>query len=271
MAVNHFKEFGTVAEYEAYIQPDDYAKPLVALVDETQTVMFPQGGGGGDCGNPILTSVDVDDYSGGAAFNAVSQMTGVEFPSGITSIDKEAFYKCTALTSVDIPSGVTSIGTYAFFGCTSLTSIDLGNTAVTTIGNSAFNSCSALASVTLPSTLTALGESAFQNCSALTSVDMQQSGVTILNNTTFYGCNHLQSIIIPSTVTKINSQAFDNCTAMTSFTILATTPPTLHINYSIVLPWYNAGFTVYVPSSALADYQSASGWSNYASKIQAIP
>ena len=267
MAVNHFKEFGTVAEYEAYIQPDDYAKPLVALVDETDTVMFPQGGGGGGTGNPILTSVDVDDYSGGAAFNAVSQMTGVEFPSGITPIDKEAFYKCTALTSVDIPSGVTSIGTYAFFGCTSLTSIDMSNTAVTTIGNYAFSSCNGLTSVILPSTLTSIGTYAFSTCRDIASVTIPDS-VTTIGQNAFADSRGLTSVTLSSALTSIGASAFLRCTSLTSVTVRATTPPTLGNN---VFGSTHADMVIYVPAESVETYKAASGWSNYASKIQAIP
>ena len=185
--VNHFKEFATQAEYDAYIFPDDYPKPLVALVDETDTVMFPQGGGGGDCGNPILTSIDVDDYSGGTTFNGLAQITEVEFPAGITTIDVASFTDCKGLTSVSIPSGVTSIGQSAFANCYGLTSVSIPS-GVTSIGNSAFNACSSLTSIVFPSTLTSIGNSAFRNCGRLASVTVNAttpptSGTYVFNST----------------------------------------------------------------------------------------
>ena len=42
---------------------------------------------------------------------------------GVTSIGKEAFYKCSGLTSVTIPNSVTSIGSYAFEACDALQTI----------------------------------------------------------------------------------------------------------------------------------------------------
>lgn len=265
MAVNHFKEFGTVAEYEAYIQPDDYAKPLVALVDETDTVMFPQGGGGGT-GNPILKSDEVDDYSGGAAFNALSQITGVEFPSGITSIDNEAFYKCSSLTSVSIPSGVTSIGKAAFQNCSLLESVTIPS-SVTALGESAFQYCYALTSVTIPEGVTSILKNAFYGCTLLTSVSIP-SGVTSIGNGAFQNCSSLASVTIPEGVTSIGSKSFNACRALTSVTVRATTPPTLGTN---AFQDTHANMVIYVPAESVADYQAASGWSTFASKIQAIP
>lgn len=52
----------------------------------------------------------------------------------VTSINEEAFYKCTGLTSIDLKS-VTSIGYKAFSGCTRLTNITLGNVSRWGLGN----------------------------------------------------------------------------------------------------------------------------------------
>ena len=52
--------------------------------------------------------------------------------------------------------------------------------------------------------------------------------------------------------------------ALLSLTIQALTPPTL----SNTLPTTVA---IYVPASAIDTYKAASGWSTYASQIQAIP
>ena len=60
---------------------------------------------------------------------------------------------------------------------------------------------------------------------------------------------------------------FYNCTSLTSVTIEATTPPTLGNNV-----FYNTNeCPIYVPSESVEIYKAANGWSNYASRIQAIP
>ena len=67
----------------------------------------------------------------------------ISIPDGVTSIDYEAFYKCTSLTSITIPDSVTNIGSYAFSGCTNLTSITIPD-SVTSLGSYAFSGCKKL-------------------------------------------------------------------------------------------------------------------------------
>ena len=65
----------------------------------------------------------------------------------------------------------------------------------------------------------------------------------------------------------IEENAFSNCTGLTSITIEATTPPSLP---------FGSGFRntnncpIYVPAESVDAYKSATYWSDYASRIQAI-
>ena len=190
-----------------------------------------------------LTSVEIGDCVtsiGSRAFYQYSGLTSVTISDNVTNIAGDAFKYCSGLTSIDIPSGVTSIGADAFEGCSGLTSIDIPS-GVTSISDRTFYDCKSLTSCTIPNNVTTIGTSAFQNCSGLTSVT------------------------IPSGVTSIGYQAFVQCKSLTSITCLATTPPTL--NYRV----FNTGNScpIYVPSASLTAYQTA--WSDYASRIQAIP
>ncbi len=51
--------------------------------------------------------------------------TSYVIPGGVTSINNNAFYKCSALTSITIPDSVTSIGEWAFYYCSGLKSINV--------------------------------------------------------------------------------------------------------------------------------------------------
>lgn len=62
------------------------------------------------------------------AFYRCSGLNSVTIGNSVTSIGNMAFYYCSALTSVFIPDSMTSIGMYAFKGCTSLTSITFEGT-----------------------------------------------------------------------------------------------------------------------------------------------
>ena len=82
----------------------------------------------------------------------------------------------------------------------------------------------------------------------------------------FQYCTSLTSITIPSGVTIIDNFAFADCGRLTSITVLPVAPPTL--GNSAIL---TATTIIYVPSSSVKAYKTASGWRRYASKIQAIP
>lgn len=167
------------------------------------------------------------------------------------------------LSSVTISNNVTSIGQSAFAGCSSLTNLTIGN-GFTSIGNYAFQSCSGLTSFTIPSSVESIGNLAFYRCTSFTSIDIPDN-VTSIGNSVLQSCSSLSSCTIGSGVTSIGSNAFSFCTSLSSITVNATTPPTLGKN-----AFNNTNdCPIYVPIGSVSAYQSA--WSQYASRIQAIP
>lgn len=154
---------------------------------------------------------------------------------------KSSEYEYSAMTSAVIGDCVATIGYGAFIGCTSLTAINIPNN-IRIIDTFAFEYCSGLTSVTVGNGVTSIGDSAFAYCKSLT------------------------AITIPSSVTNIDFQAFNNCTSLTSITIEAINPPTIG-SYPF---WETNDCPIYVPSESVNTYKSASGWSTYANRIQAI-
>ena len=104
-----------------------------------------------------------DGGSSGSRCNALSNLTGIKFPTTITRIGRYSFYEATAISSVIIPDGVVEI-----IGC-------------------AFSGCSSLASVTIPSSVNRIELYAFNNCTGLSEVDIK-------------GVNKWKEINISSTV-----------------------------------------------------------------------
>ena len=205
---------------------------------------------------------DITDY----AFSNCTSLASIEIPNSVTNIGSSAFYNCRSLASITIPNSVTSIGSSAFSNCTSLASITIPN-SVTSIGSSAFYYCTSLTSITIPNSVTNIGSSAFYICRSLTSVTIPNS-VTSIWGTAFINCTSFTSITIPNSVTNIGDSAFQNCTSLTSVTVEATNPPTLGNN---VFYNTNANLVIYVPAGSVDAYKAANNWSNYESKIQAIP
>lgn len=232
----------------------------------------------------------IEDY----AFFGCTSLTSITFPKSLTNLQNDAFQNCTGLTSVtfeegsqlelirngvfancsgltsiDIPYGVTALGVgeycNVFEYCTSLTSVTIPNT-VTYIGNNTFRHCTSLPSITLPTGLTSITSEVFYDCSSLTSIVIPDS-VTSIGNHSFMVCTSLTSVTIGSGVTSIGDRAFYGCSSLTSVTCLATTPPTLNQNYGGV--FNGSTCPIYVPSASLSQYQSS--WSDYSSRIQAIP
>lgn len=100
----------------------------------------------------------------------------------------------------------------------------------------------------------------------IVSVEIGDCVTSIYN--TFFACTKLTSVTIPNSVTSIENYAFYGCSSLTSITVEATTPPT--IDDSGVFTSTN-DCPIYVPAESVDTYKSATNWSSYASRIQAIP
>lgn len=135
---------------------------------------------------------------------------------------------------------------------------------VSEIGDSSFRDCSNLTSITIPDSVTSIGANAFENCGGLTSMVIP-NGVISISDGAFRACTNLASVVIPSSVTSIGNLAFFYCVGLTSVTVNATTPPALGSSAFVA-----SSCPIYVPAQSLETYKSASGWSDYASRIQAI-
>lgn len=171
-------------------------------------------------------------------------------PGGVTSIGRDAFYKCGGLYSIEIPSGVKDIEASAFYQ-SGLWSIKIPN-SVTDIGDRAFAFCDSLTGINISASVKRIGPGAFFDCPSLISIKVDPSntkyrsegnclietatnklilgssnsvipsGVTTIGDNAFYGRRGLASITIPVSVTNIESGAFVGCTALSDITFEGT-------------------------------------------------
>lgn len=220
-----------------------------------------------------LSSVTIgsgDLTIGNRAFRNCTALSTATIGNGVTSIGYGAFLYCTSLTSIEIPNSVTSIGTSAFTECYSLTSCTIGS-GVTTIDTCTFYYCRNLKSIVIPNSVTAIGERAFIECSGMTSCTIGSS-VTSIGLYGFANCKALQSLTLPNSITTLGARAFAYCTSLSSITVEAVTPPTMEINSGMYGQFYDTNnCPIYVPAASVEAYKAASGWSDYANRIQAIP
>ena len=236
----YLKIFNTEQEYNTYSGGTGFVTPNVSYIVSGDTIKYDNN--------------EIKYYTEDSWLEAIPQ----------TAYTASTFDMMYAVKKIDIPSGVTSINNYAFTTYRNLEKVTIPD-SVTSIGIEAFGGCSGLTSVNIPSGVTGISRLAFDGCRSLTSIDLP-SGLTSISDNAFLGCRSLTSIDIPSGVTSIGDYAFSSCSGLTSITVNATTPPTLGENV-----FNNTNnCPIYVPSESVETYKAASGWSSYASRIQAI-
>jgi len=230
-----------------------------------------------------ISSLTVN-VSGGGANREVEilsgTLSGAYTNSTVTKLKDTALAWCHELNSVNL-SAVTSSAQSAFRGDTNLESISMPN--LQTSGNYMFYGCSKLNNVSLPN-LTAVASNMFENCTSLTSIilpvatKVNDSGlkncrftalvlpnVTELNTYSVSNNPSATAVDLPKVTNLKGGSGFINNTNMNTLVIrnASTVPPMGNINYFNGTPFASggAGGTLYVPSSMISSYQSATNWS----------
>lgn len=243
-----------------------------------------------------IASVDM------TVFEYCSKLTNIIIGNNVKKLPNCVFSDVTNLASIIIPEGVVEIGHHAFANCKNLVSVEIPN-SVTTIENGVFSECKNLPSIVIPNSVTTVGTNVFSLCSKLYDIyyegDIESylsingyknlnaftsyrnlyinnelvENITIPNSISslegyaFYGCSSLAEVTMHDEITSIGASAFEKCTGLISVTVPAATPPTAGIG---IFNYCSALQTIYVPSESVEAYKSATNWSDYASKIQAI-
>ena len=185
--------------------------------------------------------------------------------NGVTQIRDSAFSNTSGYTSITIPPSVTSLGKSAFTNVSTLNSVTIDYASNATLGQYVFSG-SSITSLTIGSNPTSIGDNMFSTCTGLTTLVIP-SNISSIGGYAFNSCSGLTSLVIPSNISSIGNRAFFDCSGLTSITVHSTTPPTL--GYSVFDNTNDC--PIYVPSESVDAYKAASRWSNYKSRIQAIP
>jgi hypothetical protein len=173
------------------------------------------------------------------------------------------------ITAIILPSGLSSIEVNAFVGCSNLVSADLNG--ATTIVHGAFSGCEKLQTlvmkeVTVIENDTASSNGAFHNCASLVSVSLPKAEK--IGKKSFNSCDSLSTVYAPQ-AQIIEEKAFAGCRQLVSLT-LGETPPELGEDvFAKGKPEF-----IYVPSSSVTTYKNTdrTGWTDaLKAKVRAQP
>ncbi len=264
-----------------------------------------------------LTSIDND------AFRNCSNLSSVQIPSTVYLIGAYAFYSCSNLTSIYIPESVETIQGYTFCGCSMLQSITMPDKIISYTGLSAFDNINNIATVhisnletwlrtdftngnnplrsggrlyingqelknlVIPDNISSLQNGAFEGCSSLETVTLNKSIKTI-PNAAFANCHSLRSFNMTANLKNIEVNAFTGCRNISfvipenvsyigpsglrcervqnnNIIVKALTPPSISSD-----TFLNQNGYIFVPSSSLAAYKSASDWIALSNQIMPL-
>lgn len=229
---NNLRKFATVAAYQAA----ELIKPAVSLIEENDDVYFDQK-------VPTFGGLTVKYY----IEDPTSEVTLFNGGGGSSDSDSESGSGSGgggALPTTMIVDGVeeTPINTWRFETAGEhIVQYEFEDNAVPL---DFIKELSEIKEVVVGNDITSIGGEAILGCTSLTSATIG-SGVTLIANGVFYDCTGLTSVTVNAIdPPRLNTMAFDNTN----------------------------NCPIYVPASAVEEYQTSTstGWSTYASRIEAI-
>ena len=162
-----------------------------------------------------------------SAFGSRWNISSIELPSTLESIERYAFGDCNSISSINIPNGVTKIGYASFWSCDNLETANLPS-GITEIAYGAFYNCKKLNNLgglfnNVNGVLVDIGNRAFENTS-LENIVIPNSVVSI-GEYAFQYCSNLTSVVFGSSISNINDKAFFMCKSLEDITFTSTYPP----------------------------------------------
>ena len=201
------------------------------------------------------------EFLGNEAFNSCSNITGsLTIPQKIKYIPDGAFMWTGFDGTLVLHDGITRIERNAFGYAHFKGELMLPKHLVT-IGEQAFYGCNFSGELKLPEELVTIGNAAFYNNARISGIIEFPGTITTIGKETFYGCNGIEGIVIPSSVENIRSGAFENCFYIGSIVCEGEMPARVESGAFNGVPKDN--FTLEVPESAIAQYQTAPGWNEF--------
>ena len=183
----------------------------------TKIIAFPAGRAGS-----FVVPKNVETIGFGAFENSV--LSAVAFEDGINllSIGYRAFFGAENLTRIDIPASVVSIDYYAFARCANLTTVNFAeDSKLTGIYEGAFYGCDKLCDIVVPDSVAEISDYAFYGCMSLTTLPLSETNM--IKGIYSYAMAYTGlrgELTLPETLIDIGDYAFRG-TALTKVTVPA--------------------------------------------------
>ncbi len=241
------------------------------------------------CTSLEFASFPLCKFIGQLAFQINSSLASIYAPECET-IGSEAFLRCIGLTEISFPKCI-SVSTGAFSGCYGISKAYFSSCKQ--LADYAFERCSALTDISFP-LLETIGYSAFERCSGLTEIYFPEC-TTIYENAFKY-CSYISNISLPKltwlrasvfdTISSLKTIYLQECTSVGTYAFrddkalesayfmgssVASAGTNVFYNtpmqYSSYLGYFGS---IYVPSSLVDSYKTATNWTQYSNRIVGI-
>lgn len=196
-------------------------------------------------------------HMGRSAFSFCPGLTGsLTIPQGLSTIPVEAFSDSGFNGTLTLHDGITNISILAFNNCHFKGELRLPKN-LRTISERAFTNNDFSGELKLPPSVEHIGSYAFTNNWRITGILSIPEGVVSIGQEAFAGCKMLEGVIFPESMETIRQRAFAECFGIGSIVCRGTMPPRIEREAFDGVARDN--FTVEVPVSAVASYQTAQG------------
>ena len=203
-------------------------------------------------------------------------MTGVSFPGyaskigeisggGTVGWDQKSFTEGT-IEIINLDNSASFVVSSAFDGNKTIQTVNLPYATI--VRNYAFQSCTSLTQVNLPM-CSYISGSAFKHCMSLSQVSLPMC--SYLGPYAFSQCYVLAQISLLM-CSKIDNNAFRNCISLSIITIGYSSVCSLNNSSTFYkTPIASGTGSIYVPTSLVDAYKSATNWSYFSTQIFPIP
>ena len=203
-------------------------------------------------------------------------MTGVSFPGYASKIgeisgggtigwDQKSVTEGT-IEIINLDNSASFVESSAFMNDKKIQTVNLPYATI--VRNYAFRSCVSLTQVSLP-VCSRIGDNTFRSCVSLTQISLPMC--SYIGNNAFSQCFVLTQANLPM-CSNIGDNAFRNCISLSIITIGYSSVCSLKTSSTFYrTPIASGTGSIYVPTSLVDAYKSATNWSYFSTQIFPIP